>query len=88
MSVMLGSRSSLGRVNLYVDTIHAAKGRECDVIVADAITRNIASAIFDGFRDAELRVFYVGVTRARKAVFVVPLRGFRTFLTSEVVVHA
>ena len=76
-------------VNLYVDTIHAAKGRECDIaILADAITPNIASSLRSGFRDAELRVFYVGVTRARKAVLIAPLYKFKSFLTSEVFVYA
>lgn len=77
------------KVNLYVDTIHAAKGKEADVVIlADAITSNIASSLRSGFRDSELRVFYVGITRARKAVFVAPLYKFKSFLTSEVLIYA
>lgn len=76
-------------INLYVDTIHASKGKEADIVVlADAITSTIDSAIRNGFRDSELRVFYVGVTRARKAVFVAPLLGFKSFLEKEVVISA
>ena len=76
------------KINLYVDTIHASKGKEADIVfLADAITSTIDSAIRNGLRDAELRVFYVGVTRARRAVFVAPLVEFGSFLTREVVVN-
>lgn len=74
-----------GEINLFVDTIHASKGREADIVVlADAMTGNIWRDVQNGLRDSELRVFYVGITRARKAVFIVPLQGFKPFLTCEV----
>jgi len=73
------------RINLYVDTIHASKGTEADfVFLTDAITPPIVSAINNGLRDAEVRVFYVGTTRARKSLIIAPLTGYRSFL--EVVV--
>ncbi len=77
------------KINLYVDTIHASKGKEADIVVlADAITQNIASELRNGGRESELRLFYVGVTRAKNFVIVAPLYKFRPFLTQEVVACA
>ncbi len=76
-----------GRINLYVDTIHASKGKEADIVIlADAITHTIESAINNGFKDAELRVFYVGSTRARRMLLVAPLFGFKPFIQREVII--
>ncbi len=51
-------------VNLTLSTIHQAKGREADTVVMDLqlSTRALANLYLD--RDAELRVMYVGLTRA------------------------
>ena len=77
------------KINLYVDTIHASKGKEADIVIlADAITQNIASEMRNGGRDPELRVFYVGITRARHFVIIAPLYRFKPFLTQEVLVYA
>ena len=76
-----------GRINLYVDTIHASKGKEADIVIlADAITHTIESAINNGLKDAELRVFYVGSTRARRMLLIAPLFGFKPFLQREVAI--
>ncbi|WP_187286412.1 UvrD-helicase domain-containing protein [Archaeoglobus profundus] len=76
------------KINLYIDTIHASKGAEADIVfLADAITSPIVSAINNGHRDDELRVFYVGSTRARKALFVAPLVEYKSFL-EEVIAYA
>lgn len=57
---------------LIIDTIHAAKGREGDVVLVwDSITNRIATEMTlegdKGF-EAEVRVWYVALTRAREAV--------------------
>lgn len=73
------------KVNLYVDTIHASKGREADVVLlVDAITKSIEWNIREreGYED-ELRVFYVGATRAREALGIVQLVGFTPFIGGQ-----
>jgi ATP-dependent exoDNAse (exonuclease V) beta subunit len=52
--------------------------------LADAITSPIVAEINNGMKDAELRVFYVGSTRAKKALIVAPLTGYKSFLEKEV----
>lgn len=56
-------------------TIHASKGLESDVVILDtSITRRIRKEIEDSeeaFED-ERRVFYVGVTRARNDLYLIP----------------
>jgi len=58
---------------VYVDTMHAAKGREADVVILlDNVTPRIKSDIMmDGFED-EVRVWYVGMTRAKVGILLVP----------------
>lgn len=59
---------------IYVDTIHAAKGREGDyVILLDSITDRIFQEIYGDLKtyESEIRVWYVGLTRARKGVVLV-----------------
>lgn len=77
-----------GDINLYVGTIHSAKGKEADyVFLGDAITKTIEQAVFNNFngeRDSEFRVFYVGATRAKKALIVSQLMGFKPFLANEI----
>ncbi len=72
-------------INLWIDTIHAAKGREADIVIlCDGITSTIEHTAFNGHRDDELRVWYVGCTRAREKLFVAQLSEFRPFLTEFV----
>jgi len=53
-----------------VETIHSVKGGEADnVFVASDVTR-ATQRTFERATDDELRVLYVGLTRARKALFV------------------
>lgn len=52
-------------LNIRLSTIHQAKGSEADVVILDlALTPRVEHGI-DLDRDAELRVMYVGLTRAR-----------------------
>jgi len=65
---------------IRVDTIHGVKGGEADnVVLLTDVTRGTEEG-FERNPDAETRVFYVGVTRAKKNLFVVQPqtdRGFR-----------
>jgi DNA helicase-2/ATP-dependent DNA helicase PcrA len=57
----------------YVDTLHSAKGMEADhiAIVMD-ITERIYENLYDNFDD-ELRLIYVGATRAKKSLNLIDL---------------
>lgn len=57
-------------LTIELSTIHQAKGKEADVVILDlsvtaAVERNIEIN-----RDAELRVWYVGCTRAKKELHI------------------
>lgn len=53
-------------------TIHASKGREADhVVLLTDMSRKSANGLLDGIGDDETRVWYVGVTRARKTLTVI-----------------
>lgn len=65
--------------NVRVGTIHSVKGSEADnVVMLDSLTRRVEMGRQspDGF-DAEQRVSYVGVTRARKRLIVLSQRKDR-----------
>lgn len=61
---------------IKVSTIHAAKGGEAEnvVILSDVSSVADRSQFERASRDAEHRVFYVGVTRSSQNLFVVPPR--------------
>jgi len=66
---------------VYIDTIHAAKGREGDIVfVLDHISNKIQDEIYvdDEAFEAEMRVWYVAMTRARETLAIVS--GDNTFL--------
>jgi len=57
--------------NIHIDTIHGVKGGEADNV---AVMSDISFRTKEGMDqnpDAEHRVFYVGVTRARKNLFII-----------------
>lgn len=59
---------------IHLSTIHGAKGREADkVVLFNSTTEKIRRTIKyePGGMDAEKRVFYVGVTRAKKSLYIV-----------------
>lgn len=69
--------SGPGRVQ--VSTIHGAKGAEADnVVVVDGMGPRVAGEWL-AHPDAELRVWYVAVTRARKSLFVLQDRRVKNF---------
>ena len=67
---------------IFIDTIHSAKGREADVVfIYDTITPRIRAELEEGTRgdfEAEVRVWYVALTRAREVVVIT--RGPYPFL--------
>ncbi|MEM3391515.1 MAG: ATP-dependent helicase [Archaeoglobaceae archaeon] len=68
-------------MNLYVDTMHASKGRECDYcFVADALTPTIRDEVLKYGVDSELRLYYTATTRAKRAVIFTPIAGFTHLL--------
>jgi superfamily I DNA/RNA helicase len=57
---------------LKIDTIHAAKGKEADnILLVKNLTWRIIQSITNEGKDNELRVHYVGSTRARKNLYIV-----------------
>lgn len=58
-------------LNVRLSTIHQAKGSEADVVVLDlAMTPRVEYGV-DLDRDAELRVMYVGLTRAKHELHLI-----------------
>jgi superfamily I DNA/RNA helicase len=56
-----------------VGTIHSVKGGEADVVFLFPDLSRSAAKAYDGqgsTRDSVIRLFYVGVTRAREAVYI------------------
>jgi DNA helicase-2/ATP-dependent DNA helicase PcrA len=72
---LLDRYGELPQPRVHLTTIHAAKGREADVVVVlPDMTRTTYLEYRDGARggnEAENRVFYVAVTRARKRLILV-----------------
>lgn len=57
-------------INTKISTIHQAKGTEADNVIVDlTITQRVAEGIFSN-RDAELRVWYVALTRTKDSLHV------------------
>ena len=71
---------------IYLDTIHAAKGREADaVILYDSLTNRVMDEMYAEGRESfetEARVWYVGMTRARSILVI--NRGEYPFVTPQV----
>lgn len=60
--------SLVGEPRIKVSTIHGAKGGEADNVV---LFTDISARTFHGMGDDEVRVFYVGVTRAKQNLFII-----------------
>lgn len=54
-----------------LSTIHASKGREADRVILHLSTTKRIRQSYADFKDAELRCWYVGVTRAKKKLTLV-----------------
>jgi superfamily I DNA/RNA helicase len=60
---------------VVVGTIHSVKGGEADVVYLFPDLSKAGSAEYQRFgppRDAVIRLFYVGMTRARETLYVCP----------------
>jgi superfamily I DNA/RNA helicase len=61
------------KVNIHLSTIHGAKGAEADVVI---LLSDCSAATYEGItRDSEHRVWYVGITRAKKQLIIVDPQG-------------
>lgn len=72
--------SLLGQPRIRISTIHGAKGGEADnvCLMTDLAPRTYNEMSSD--LDSELRVFYVGVTRAKQALHLIQPRTNMSFL--------
>ena len=72
-------------VNISIDTMHASKGLEADVVfIADGLTQNTLKSIKTEGIDNELRTYYVASTRARKLLCVYPLAEATPFISQVI----
>ena len=71
-------------------TIHAVKGSECDnvVLLTDTSPQSYNGLYMKGRRDEELRIIYVGITRARKKLWIVKPMGKNNFIQELYKDHA
>ncbi len=73
LSHFAGKIEGSGRLNL--STLHSAKGREFDVVILFAMNDGVLPNKYDHQRQEKLRearrLFYVGVTRPRKELYLV-----------------
>ena len=63
-------------------TIHSVKGSECDnvVLLTDTSPQSHSGLTLPGRRDEELRIIYVGLTRARKKLWLVKPQSNNNFV--------
>ena len=68
-----GPQALLERPQVIVGTIHSVKGGEADVVVLFPDLSQAGDAAYQRYgppRDAVIRMFYVGMTRAREALYI------------------
>jgi len=64
---------------VILSTMHGVKGRECDVSIVNLnLTRRTYDALLDN-PDAEHRLFYVAVTRAKDKVILLEPEGYQSY---------
>lgn len=57
-------------IDYHLSTIHSAKGREADTVILDLDLPTRVQVAMDRYMDSEVRVQYVGITRARKRLIM------------------
>lgn len=69
---LIARKTDLARINFRVSTVHGVKGGEADnvIMMMDMTRRTHAS--FETDMDSELRCLYVGCTRAKKNLYIMP----------------
>jgi len=68
-----GPQALLDRPQVIVGTIHSVKGGEADVVILFPDLSQAGDAAYQRYgppRDAVIRTFYVGMTRAREALYM------------------
>jgi DNA helicase-2/ATP-dependent DNA helicase PcrA len=75
-----GTKALMSPPSATINTIHGVKGGEADhvIIMTDVSKRTYES--FVNMPDTERRVFYVGVTRAKKHLHIIEATGIYNFL--------
>lgn len=69
---LIANKTDLSKINFRVSTIHGVKGGEADnVILMMDMTRRTHKT-FEENLDSELRCLYVGCTRAKKNLYIIP----------------
>lgn len=67
------------QANIKLQTIHASKGTEADnVILINGMTKTVYNE-YKKNRDNELRVLFVGVTRARQGLYIIKDNNYCTY---------
>lgn len=80
LSILKAGRKLSADPVIHIDTIHGVKGGEADNVV---LLTDLTRATEEGYEkrpDAEMRVFYVGATRARENLYVIAPTTDRCFL--------
>ena len=70
--------------NITVSTIHGVKGKEADnvVIIPDIFYSNSKTERYQEEREAERRIWYVAITRAKKHVFLIDRQQYGNYCTT------
>jgi superfamily I DNA/RNA helicase len=73
IATVRGPQALLEKPQVTVGTIHSVKGGEADVVVLFPDLSQAGDASYQRYgppRDAVIRMFYVGMTRAREALYL------------------
>ena len=69
---LIANKTDLGSNKIKVSTVHGVKGGEADNVVMLMDMTRRTHAGYDDNTDSELRCLYVGCTRAKKNLYIVP----------------
>ena len=73
IAAVRGPRALLDKPQVIVGTIHSVKGGEADVVILFPDLSQAGDAAYQRYgppRDSVIRMFYVGMTRAREALYI------------------
>lgn len=65
------TRDPVKKAKVFIGTIHSVKGGEADNVVISSDVSYRSYQGMDANPDAETRVFYVGITRAKKSLYII-----------------